>query len=63
MLKIDKFGGLLVPFNGTKTALRYERRENYYKELELMELREENQRLREIVAAQSAAIKMLKGEV
>lgn len=56
----DKFNGLFVPFSGLKTALRYERRERYYKILECMELREENRKLREIVAAQSAAIKLMR---
>lgn len=62
-MKIDKFGGLFIPGSGLKTALMYERKERYYKILECMELREENRKLREICAAQSAAIKLLKGEL
>jgi len=65
----DRWNGFFVPGSGLKTALRYERKERYNKMLECAELleqnqkfREENQRLREIVAAQAAAIKLLMEE-
>jgi hypothetical protein len=60
---------MFVPGSGLKTALRYERKERYNKMLECAELmeqnqklKEDNQRLREIVAAQAAAIKLLMEE-
>lgn len=62
----DRWNGFFVPGSGLKTALRYERKERYNKILECAELAEnnqklqdENKRLREIVAAQAAAIKLL----
>lgn len=65
----DRWNGFFVPGSGLKTALRYERKERYNKMLECAELlehnqklKEDNQRLREIVAAQAAAIKLLMEE-